>query len=157
MSKKILSIVLALVLVLFAAVAFADSFEGIGEGFKPLQVKVDVADGKSTRTAHRNIASAKDEGIAITPNFLTCAVIQLGDQRFQKCTVPLFAISAERAVGEIDLFFVFLQELFDGRVILVSRIGRSWEKLCHGRLDTAVCKIDLYLCVRDAAVITAVL
>ena len=48
MSKKILSIVLALVLVLFAAVAFADSFEGIGEGFKPLQVKVDVADGKIT-------------------------------------------------------------------------------------------------------------
>jgi len=46
MSKKILSIVLALVLVLFSAVAFADSFEGIGEGFKPLQVKVDVADGK---------------------------------------------------------------------------------------------------------------
>ena len=46
MSKKILSIVLALVLVLFSAVAFADTFEGIGEGFKPLQVKVDVADGK---------------------------------------------------------------------------------------------------------------
>ena len=48
MSKKILSIALALVLVLFSAVAFADSFEGIGEGFKPLQVKVDVADGKIT-------------------------------------------------------------------------------------------------------------
>ena len=46
MSKKILSIVLALVLVLFSAVAFADTFEGIGEGFKPLQVKVDVAEGK---------------------------------------------------------------------------------------------------------------
>ena len=46
MSKKILSIALALVLVLFSAVAFADTFEGIGEGFKPLQVKVDVADGK---------------------------------------------------------------------------------------------------------------
>ena len=46
MSKKILSIVLALVLVLFSAVAFADTFEGIGEGFKPMQVKVDVADGK---------------------------------------------------------------------------------------------------------------
>jgi len=46
MSKKILSIVLALVLVLFSAVAFADTFEGIGEGFKPLQVKVDVTDGK---------------------------------------------------------------------------------------------------------------
>ena len=46
MSKKILSIVLALVLVLFSAVAFADTFEGIGEGFKPKQVKVDVADGK---------------------------------------------------------------------------------------------------------------
>ena len=39
MSKKILSIALALVLVLFAAVAFADSFEGIGEGFKPLPDK----------------------------------------------------------------------------------------------------------------------
>ena len=48
MSKKILSIALALVLVLFSAVAFADTFEGIGEGFKPLQVKVDVADGKIT-------------------------------------------------------------------------------------------------------------
>ena len=48
MSKKILSIVLALVLVLFSAVAFADTFEGIGEGFKPLQVKVDVTDGKIT-------------------------------------------------------------------------------------------------------------
>ena len=46
MSKKILSIALALVLVLFSAVAFADTFEGIGEGFKPLQVKVDVAEGK---------------------------------------------------------------------------------------------------------------
>jgi len=46
MSKNILSIVLALVLVLFSAVAFADTFEGIGEGFKPMQVKVDVADGK---------------------------------------------------------------------------------------------------------------
>lgn len=46
MSKKILSIVLALVLVLFSAVAFADTFEGIGEGFKPMQVKVDVAEGK---------------------------------------------------------------------------------------------------------------
>ncbi|MBR5303080.1 MAG: TSCPD domain-containing protein [Clostridia bacterium] len=46
MSKKILSIVLALVLVLFSAAAFADTFEGIGEGFKPLQVKVDVAEGK---------------------------------------------------------------------------------------------------------------
>ena len=46
MSKKILSIVLALVLVLFSAVAFADTFEGIGEGFKPMQVKVDVTDGK---------------------------------------------------------------------------------------------------------------
>ena len=46
MSKKILSIVLALVLVLFSTAAFADTFEGIGEGFKPMQVKVDVADGK---------------------------------------------------------------------------------------------------------------
>ena len=46
MSKKIMSICLALVLVLFSAVAFADTFEGIGEGFKPLQVKVDVAEGK---------------------------------------------------------------------------------------------------------------
>ena len=46
MSKKILSIVLALVLVLFSAVAFADTFEGIGEGFKPMQVKVDITDGK---------------------------------------------------------------------------------------------------------------
>ena len=46
MSKKIMSICLALVLVLFSAVAFADTFEGIGEGFKPMQVKVDVTDGK---------------------------------------------------------------------------------------------------------------
>ena len=46
MSKKIMSICLALVLVLFSAVAFADTFEGIGEGLKPLQVKVDVAEGK---------------------------------------------------------------------------------------------------------------
>ena len=46
MSKKILSIVLALVLVLFSAVAFADTFEGIGEGFKPLTVNVTVTDGK---------------------------------------------------------------------------------------------------------------
>ena len=46
MSKKILSIALALVLVLFSAVAFADTFEGIGEGFKPMQVKVDITDGK---------------------------------------------------------------------------------------------------------------
>ena len=37
---------LALVLVLFSAVAFADTFEGIGECFKPLQVKGDVAEGK---------------------------------------------------------------------------------------------------------------
>ena len=46
MSKKIMSICLALVLVLFSAVAFADTFEGIGEGFKPMQVKVDITDGK---------------------------------------------------------------------------------------------------------------
>ena len=55
MSKKILSIVLALVLVLFSAVAFADTFEGIGEGFKPLQVKVDVAEGKINAIAYETV------------------------------------------------------------------------------------------------------
>lgn len=46
MSKKIMSICLALVLVLFSAVALADTFEGVGEGFKPLKVNVSVTDGK---------------------------------------------------------------------------------------------------------------
>ena len=39
MSKKIVSICLALMLVLCATVAMAETFEGVGEGFKPLSCK----------------------------------------------------------------------------------------------------------------------
>jgi len=46
MSKKIVSICLALMLVLFSVAAMADTFEGVGEGFKPMTVKVTVTDGK---------------------------------------------------------------------------------------------------------------
>lgn len=46
MSKKIVSICLALMLVLCATVAMAETFVGVGEGFKPLTVNVTVTDGK---------------------------------------------------------------------------------------------------------------
>ena len=46
MSKKIVSICLALVLMLCAVAAMAETFEGVGEGFKPLTVNVTVTDGK---------------------------------------------------------------------------------------------------------------
>ena len=46
MSKKIVSICLALMLVLCATVAMAETFEGDGEGFKPLTVNVTVTEGK---------------------------------------------------------------------------------------------------------------
>lgn len=46
MSKKIVSLCLALALVLCSVVALADTFEGLGEGFKPLKVNVTVTDGK---------------------------------------------------------------------------------------------------------------
>ena len=46
MSKKIISICLALMLVLCAVAAMAETFEGVGEGFKPLTVNVTVTDGK---------------------------------------------------------------------------------------------------------------
>ena len=45
MSKKIVSFFLALMLLMTSA-AFAETFEGQGEGFKPLQVSVTVTDGK---------------------------------------------------------------------------------------------------------------
>ena len=46
MSKKIVSIFLALMLVLCAVAAMAETFEGVGEGFKPLTVNVTVNEGK---------------------------------------------------------------------------------------------------------------
>lgn len=46
MSKKIVSLLLALVLVLCSVSALADTFEGEAEGFKPLKVSVTVNDGK---------------------------------------------------------------------------------------------------------------
>lgn len=46
MSKKIFSICLALVLLLCSAAAMAETFEGLGEGFKPLKVNVTVNEGK---------------------------------------------------------------------------------------------------------------
>ena len=46
MSKKIFSICLALVLLLCSAAAMAETFEGLGEGFKPLKVNVTVNKGK---------------------------------------------------------------------------------------------------------------
>ena len=46
MSKKIISLCLALVLVLCSVSALADAFEGVGEGFKPMTVSVTVNDGK---------------------------------------------------------------------------------------------------------------
>ena len=46
MSKKIVSICLALVLMLCAVAAMAETFEGVGEGFKPLTVNVTVTEGK---------------------------------------------------------------------------------------------------------------
>jgi len=46
MSKKIVSICLALMLVLCSVAALAETFEGVGEGFKPLSVSVTVNEGK---------------------------------------------------------------------------------------------------------------
>ncbi|MGN0776684.1 MAG: TSCPD domain-containing protein [Candidatus Ventricola sp.] len=46
MSKKIFSICLALVLLLCSAAALAETYEGLGEGFKPLKVNVTVNEGK---------------------------------------------------------------------------------------------------------------